>query len=133
MRQSSLIVSKEKSEITLLAGRLSTEHGRRKMLSTNSFPTMYPGPMATVTTGLPNRPTSSPNLLTWSTTIFHRPRHTRLPSPVCTVGVWAAEYFKLVPISNHEDDFDSRNIMYLNRNQGLLSTLYPDDPKLRDM
>ncbi|KAE9373660.1 hypothetical protein N431DRAFT_482636 [Stipitochalara longipes BDJ] len=43
------------------------------------------------------------------------------------------EYWKHVPISEPEDDADSRNIMYMIRNQACLATIYPDDPKLRDV
>lgn len=43
------------------------------------------------------------------------------------------EYWKRVPISEPEEDVDSRNSLYMLRNQILLSTLYPHDPKLREM
>ncbi len=38
-----------------------------------------------------------------------------------------------VPISEPEEDYDSRNQLYMLRNQILLSILYPYDEKLRDM
>ncbi len=43
------------------------------------------------------------------------------------------EYWKHVPISEPEEDVDSRNTLYMLRNQVLLSVLYPHDPKLREM
>ncbi|KAL1840085.1 hypothetical protein VTJ49DRAFT_820 [Mycothermus thermophilus] len=43
------------------------------------------------------------------------------------------EYWKRVPISEPEEDADSRMIMYMMRSQILLSILYPRDLKLRDI
>ncbi|KAL2179779.1 Fructosamine kinase-domain-containing protein [Thermothelomyces heterothallicus CBS 202.75] len=43
------------------------------------------------------------------------------------------EYWKRVPISEPEEDVDSRNTLYMLRCQILLSTLYPHDPKLREI
>lgn len=42
-------------------------------------------------------------------------------------------YWKDVPVSAPEEDADSRNIMYLVRNQVCLATVYPGDTKMRDM
>ncbi|KAK9418517.1 putative protein-ribulosamine 3-kinase [Seiridium unicorne] len=43
------------------------------------------------------------------------------------------EYWKQIPVSEPEEDADSRNNMYLLRNQILLSTLYPSQPNLREL
>ena len=43
------------------------------------------------------------------------------------------EYLKKVPISEPEEDFDSRNIMYMLRHQVCLASVYPKEAKLRDM
>ncbi|KAK3371155.1 Fructosamine kinase-domain-containing protein [Lasiosphaeria ovina] len=43
------------------------------------------------------------------------------------------EYWKHVPISEPEEDADSRNSLYLLRNQVLLAALYPQDHKLREI
>ncbi|KAM0415687.1 hypothetical protein ACHAPT_013358 [Fusarium lateritium] len=42
------------------------------------------------------------------------------------------EYWKHTPISEPREDADSRNIMYLVRNQVLLASLYPEDHSLRN-
>ncbi|RSM01632.1 hypothetical protein CDV31_011273 [Fusarium ambrosium] len=42
------------------------------------------------------------------------------------------EYWKHIPISEPQEDADSRNIMYLVRNQALLASLYPEDHSLRN-
>ncbi|KAK7953652.1 Major facilitator superfamily transporter, partial [Apiospora saccharicola] len=43
------------------------------------------------------------------------------------------EYWKNIPISAPEEDADSRNSMYMIRNQILLATLYPTQPNLREV
>jgi len=43
------------------------------------------------------------------------------------------EYLKKVPISEPEEDFDSRNIIYLLRHQICLASVYPNEAKLRDV
>ncbi|KAK3386565.1 Fructosamine kinase-domain-containing protein [Podospora didyma] len=43
------------------------------------------------------------------------------------------EYWKHVPISEPEEDADSRNNLYMLRNQILLAILYPHDHKLREV
>ena len=43
------------------------------------------------------------------------------------------EYLKKVPISEPEEDFDSRNIMYMVRHQVCLASVYPKEAKLRDV
>ncbi|KAK7967026.1 uncharacterized protein PG986_001303 [Apiospora aurea] len=43
------------------------------------------------------------------------------------------EYWKNIPISAPEEDADSRNTMYMIRNQILLATLYPTQPTLREV
>ncbi|KAK5662617.1 hypothetical protein OQA88_8531 [Cercophora sp. LCS_1] len=43
------------------------------------------------------------------------------------------EYLKTVPISEPEEDFDSRNIMYMIRHQVCLASVYPNEAKLRDI
>ncbi|KAK4186126.1 Fructosamine kinase-domain-containing protein [Podospora australis] len=58
--------------------------------------------------------------------VFRNPRYP-LGKP------YLKEYWKQVPISEPEADVDSRNTLYMLRNQILLSTLYPQDPKLREI
>ncbi|KAK3989601.1 Fructosamine/Ketosamine-3-kinase [Cladorrhinum sp. PSN332] len=58
--------------------------------------------------------------------VFRNPRYP-LGKP------YLKEYWKQVPISEPEEDVDSRNTLYMLRNQILLSTLYPQDPKLREI
>ncbi|KAL2024322.1 hypothetical protein VTK56DRAFT_8804 [Thermocarpiscus australiensis] len=58
--------------------------------------------------------------------VFRNPRYP-LGKP------YLKEYWKHVPISEPEEDADSRNTLYMLRNQILLSTLYPHDPKLREI
>jgi hypothetical protein len=58
--------------------------------------------------------------------VFRNPRYP-LGKP------YLKEYWKHVPISEPEEDVDSRNTLYMLRNQILLSILYPHDPKLREM
>ncbi|KAK4197922.1 Fructosamine kinase-domain-containing protein [Triangularia verruculosa] len=58
--------------------------------------------------------------------VFRNPRYP-LGKP------YLKEYWKHVPISEPEEDVDSRNTLYMLRNQILLSTLYPHDPKLREI
>ncbi|KAK7935452.1 hypothetical protein PG985_000947 [Apiospora marii] len=43
------------------------------------------------------------------------------------------EYWKNIPVSAPEEDADSRNSMYMIRNQILLATLYPTQPNLREV
>ncbi|KAI1733791.1 Fructosamine kinase-domain-containing protein [Xylaria scruposa] len=42
------------------------------------------------------------------------------------------EYWKHIPVSEPEEDADSRVIMYMVRHQACLASVYPDDSKLRD-
>ncbi|KAK4678651.1 hypothetical protein QC764_309590 [Podospora pseudoanserina] len=58
--------------------------------------------------------------------VFRNPRYP-LGKP------YLKEYWKHVPISEPEEDVDSRNTLYMLRNQILLSTLYPHDHKLREI
>jgi hypothetical protein len=58
--------------------------------------------------------------------VFRNPRYP-LGKP------YLKEYWKHIPISEPEEDADSRNTLYMLRNQILLSTLYPHDKKLREM
>ncbi|KAM7200564.1 Fructosamine kinase domain containing protein [Rhypophila sp. PSN 637] len=43
------------------------------------------------------------------------------------------EYLNKIPISEPEEDFDSRNIIYLLRHQICLASVYPNEVKLRDV
>lgn len=43
------------------------------------------------------------------------------------------EYWKHIPVSEPEEDAASRVIMYMVRHQACLASVYPDDPKLRDV
>ncbi|KAI1173967.1 Fructosamine kinase-domain-containing protein [Nemania sp. FL0916] len=43
------------------------------------------------------------------------------------------EYWKHIPVSEPEEDADSRVIMYMVRHQACLASVYPDDLKLRDV
>lgn len=43
------------------------------------------------------------------------------------------QYREVVHITEPEEDADSRNIMYLVRHQVCLASIYPNDPKLREM
>ena len=58
--------------------------------------------------------------------VFRNPRYP-LGKP------YLKEYWKRVPISEPEEDVDSRNTLYMLRGQIMLSILYPHDPKLREM
>lgn len=58
--------------------------------------------------------------------VFRNPRYP-LGKP------YLKEYWKHVPISQPEEDVDSRNSLYMLRGQVLLSVLYPYDLKLREM
>ncbi|KAL1852474.1 hypothetical protein Daus18300_012155 [Diaporthe australafricana] len=46
---------------------------------------------------------------------------------------YLTEYWKHIPISEPEEDADGRNNVYMVRNQVLLSALFPNDAKLREM
>ncbi|KAI1258635.1 Fructosamine kinase-domain-containing protein [Xylariaceae sp. FL1019] len=43
------------------------------------------------------------------------------------------EYWKHIPISEPEEDLDCRIIMYMIRHQVCIASVYPNDPKLRDV
>ncbi|KAK4153196.1 Fructosamine kinase-domain-containing protein [Chaetomidium leptoderma] len=58
--------------------------------------------------------------------VFRNPRY-QLGKP------YLKEYWKQVPISEPEEDVDSRNTLYMIRGQIMLSILYPHDPKLREI
>ncbi|KAK3293539.1 Fructosamine kinase-domain-containing protein [Chaetomium fimeti] len=58
--------------------------------------------------------------------VFRNPRYP-LGKP------YLKEYWRRVPISEPEEDADSRNTLYMLRGQILLSILYPHDPKLREI
>ncbi|KAL2257578.1 hypothetical protein VTK26DRAFT_9460 [Humicola hyalothermophila] len=58
--------------------------------------------------------------------VFRNPRYP-LGKP------YLKEYWKRIPVSEPEEDADSRNTLYMLRNQILLSALYPHDTKLREI
>ncbi|KAK8110457.1 uncharacterized protein PG998_006914 [Apiospora kogelbergensis] len=47
--------------------------------------------------------------------------------------LYLQEYWKNIPISAPQEDADNRSSMYMIRNQVLLATLYPTQPKLREV